>query len=505
MNPRTLDRKSEFVVENLLREEQVPSNLHYPVSKKDLLDCREYKDILPRNDPAIPAGETINIAGFASSGQQCGERLGLHFTNQGTVRPSHFVGAVWLGKKGETPLVVGPKIEGIDAVRMLTRVMSFGGELGNLKNIFWFDPDAPLIEATPLPELSLLQIAVFLRRLSEFCRNDLRPGFIQTEENLSGKVKGRILIKKNLLLNGLRGRADRACCRYQVSSMDTKENQILKRALWICLGVLGSSGQNVPEKLWDWAKQCEAALAPVSLQDIDIKDFRGIVYSGFMARYREPHRLAKMIIRRFRVDAEGVFEPEPNKTVPFWLDMNKLFERYVGVKLTEMGLKLEYQGKKSLECETGATGTGKKPKIEFVPDYVSTDRQVIIDAKYKRVMEETSNKETGKNGPDVFSRDDVLINNSDIFQIIAYANLLPQSERKNRKDEEIIWPEDLVLAVPAVSSDIESAEKFENWEQFKHSNKVLRFIIKLPDQYEIKLSYFPCDLPKKDNALFGNG
>ena len=166
----------------------------------------------------------------------------------------------------------------------------------------------------------------------------------------------------------------------------------------------------------------------------------------------------------------------------FWLDMNKLFERYVGVKLTEMGLKLEYQGKKSLECETGATGTGKKPKIEFVPDYISMDRQVIIDAKYKRVMEETSNKETGKNGPDVFSRDDVLINNSDIFQIIAYANLLPQSERKNRKDEEIIWPEDLVLAVPAVSSDIESAEKFENWEQFKHSNKVLRFIIKLPYQ-----------------------
>lgn len=128
--------------------------------------------------------------------------------------------------------------------------------------------------------------------------------------------------------------------------------------MYLCLRYLAC---HAPDHriLWNWGRICESALAGVSLTPIHNTDFRGLIYAGFMQRYRKPHALARMIITRLRADADGNVS-EHKVTVPFYLDMNCLFERYVGVKLRECGFKIAPQVRAALP--TGEIGF---PSINF--------------------------------------------------------------------------------------------------------------------------------------------
>ena len=450
----------------------------YLVLRNKLDEGREYMDFETSSD-SDPVEKVVDLSQYVNKdkgGWQCKETLGLHLGMNGKIRSSHFVGAVWLDPNKKISMVVKPKIESVDAVKMFTEVATNSDLFGDISSIFKCYPDQPLINGKPLEELSLLQVAVYLKRLVEFCRRDLRFGFIRVNENLTGKVKGKILVGMNLRRNTLRGRLDRVFCQYQLFSMDTLENQILKAALWISRKVLAKYNSSVPGILWQWAKQCESALATVSLKRIEIADFRGLVYSGFMIRYKEPHALAKMIIRRFRVDAEGEVKEEKDKTVPFYLDMNALFERYVGVKLRKMGLKIEYPPKE-------VTIQGERLSLSIKPDFVSLDGQTIVDAKYKALVEEEIEDE-------IVWKDkvrQVKIIRNDIYQVIAYATLLSHENSK--------WSKDVVLAIPV--QDDNKIRKFENWEKFQNSTDISHLILKLPGNHQIRLAILFCPLPIK--------
>jgi 5-methylcytosine-specific restriction endonuclease McrBC regulatory subunit McrC len=289
--------------------------------------------------------------------------------------------------------------------------------------LFDCEPDQPAINGVTLPDLTALQVAIFLRTLSIFCQRHLRQEFLITSENLVGRAKGRILIAENLRQNTFRGRDDRMVCEFTRMTLDTLANRILKAALSRCYHYLSQSVSRHKEKLIIWARQCDAALAEVCVVPISDNDFRSLRYPGLMQRYRRPHSLAKMILKRLRTDAQGASN-ETAETVPFYFNMWRLFELYVGVLLEKTGLIFDEQQSYDFKFT---------PKGQFYirPDYVSHESKIVVDAKYKCIIDTSNGEEMAPDLQGLQFADDFSPNNADIYQIIAYSNLLTHKDGKS--------------------------------------------------------------------------
>jgi 5-methylcytosine-specific restriction enzyme subunit McrC len=161
--------------------------------------------------------------------------LGLHYY-QGQFYPGDYVGLTWLGEGDErVALQVKPKeaFQRMDYLTMYLQCAEDPQVSGHLDRCFYCWPeDGPseLVHEETL-ELSSLIIAAFLRELNLLCLRHLRRAFLQEERNLSGKVKGRVVMSAQLRENLYRCRGERIFCHYQIISDDCRENRILRAAL----------------------------------------------------------------------------------------------------------------------------------------------------------------------------------------------------------------------------------------------------------------------------------
>ena len=463
----------------------------YPVSIESLRNATEYGTIIRRTDSAENQDEQVDLAKLYDI-QPTAKRLGLELSSWDlTYRLSHFVGAVWLRKpKSEklgVVLAVRPKIENLNAVRMFVEIAAspdYAREVDG-DGLFGCEPLQPAIEGVELADVTLLQIAVYLRALSQFCQRNLRQDFTRTRENLVGRVKGRILISANIRQNTVHGRSDRVVCEFTRMTLDTKANRILKAALICCARYL-SLGPTLPPLL-DWLRQCDAALAEVNSLTITDADFRDIVYSGLMQRYRRVHELARMILKRLSTDANGQILEKPSRTVPFYLNMWRLFEVYVGVQLAKTGKHFISQSQYTLPFKVGEKEVGK---IGFKPDYYSPGSDgIVVDAKYKSVVTST------------IQEDDSLINlaglqfakeaqpgNADVYQVIAYCDLLTVRNPKN------VFNTAILMAPGEPQSEI--PDRFE-WNDLIQGGAIL-------DLGTRQIIVLPCPVPKRQTVQSGN-
>src|SRR5262245_47762873 len=146
------------------------------------------------------------------------------------------VGQVWLHEAAEdknSPIAlrVAPKTDA-DSTRMYSRCASdpmVRNHLNKLVTLFWDEPPIPAGELSN--EITPLIIGRYLTLLYDLCQKHLRGLAQPVEENLSGRVRGRPLVRQTIRRNLWRGRADRVFCRYQSHSIDTSANQILLAAL----------------------------------------------------------------------------------------------------------------------------------------------------------------------------------------------------------------------------------------------------------------------------------
>jgi hypothetical protein len=387
----------------------------YFVNPDDLRRRKEWKEI-----PKIPEGGQFDLARFVVDGDPSHPwnqgrataapiepeenpcTLGLHWRfvrGEGrSIAPSHFCGAVWLDD--HQPLVVYPKFDDIDIAGMLTEVLGAplsvtGMEPGAL---FGCDPGArPIpIPGNHYPNLTFLEVIAYLATLARFVQRHLRQGFNRVSENLVGRVRGRVDFGGQLRENQVRAKDDRACCEFSVMSLDTLENRLLKAALNACshwlTGRAGMGGA-MQERLARWSSQARAALASVPDYRPTARDWAAVRKTGLMRAYSEPLNLARLILQRIHVDARGRLE-EDHKVFPFFIDMNRLFEGWVGVCLNEASNQMDAQPEKDLPLNGG--------RFRFRPDFVVDG--CVVDAKYKLI-----------------DRDDV--DNGDVYQVISYARL----------------------------------------------------------------------------------
>ena len=159
--------------------------------------------------------------------------LGLFWNGQSSLQANYYIGASWL-VENEFSVVVTPKMNDIDFIDMFMTALAVDSdpEVNYFSRCYGIDFDSPkitvdkkLCQVTPL---ILLHYIVLLEKL---VKQGLKKGYVNREENLNSKIRGRIYIPAHVQKNVCTQREDRTYCRFQEYTEDIPENRLLKRAL----------------------------------------------------------------------------------------------------------------------------------------------------------------------------------------------------------------------------------------------------------------------------------
>jgi 5-methylcytosine-specific restriction enzyme subunit McrC len=303
--------------------------------------------------------------------------LGLSFFNN-ELSASYYIGIDWIKIKDceqqdfTKHLIIYPKKnENLDYVRMFVHCLKHPEISKFLKDSYHCDFRKPLIKLeTNDWELTPFIIVHFLALTEKITKQGLKKNYVVTEENLSSKIKGKIIFSQQLKKNIIAKREDRVYCCYQEYSVNCLENRLLKKAL---LFVQRYSVRHLTEykELIQKANRLLSYFENIS-EEISYPEIKRIKVNALYKEYVETIDLAKKILQHFGYSYKKADSNTLDKELPpFWIDMSKLFELYVYSLLKE-GYKdchIEYQ-----------EGT-RNQKTDFL--FVSNEEQMILDTKYK--------------------------------------------------------------------------------------------------------------------------
>lgn len=359
----------------------------------------------------------------------------------GIIPEAYYIGIDWL-IENEIALIVNPKINHLDYLKMFMECFKHPTVSNEINKDRRKGENKELIykinlNKKPIPllkknfEITPLLIIHFVKVLEKICicKRGLKKDYIRREENLSSKIKGKIVFANHLKKNTMMGRADRVYCNYQDYSVDCLENQVLKKALVFCQNYLGENlkeeQKNTFIEMNKTISFCKSFFAGVSdlRQAKFLKQFK---VNKLYRDYTEALDLAKIILQRFGYNVQESIkkENETNKTPPFWINMALLFEMYVLAKLKDKyGSQIYYQ----FHGNYGDSDFLKIPNDENDEN----NEKIIIDAKYK---------DKYKDGYDI----------ADIRQLSGYARDIKVLEKLFGKEKEKLQEEEKNTVIPCL-------------------------------------------------------
>jgi len=229
--------------------------------------------------------------------------LGLDWNNrsQTTLKAKYFIGLKWV-KEGESAIYVKPKIPNIDF--MLMFMHCFDNECQDvttkLEKIYNIDFDKePIKVASDCIELTPMLIVHFLKLAQGIIQKGLKQNYTQREENLSNKIKGKVLLNQTIKHNYSLGRIDRTVCRYQDYSINCIENRVLKKTL-LFVNRFITSNPNIScrQDLKQITAYCLGAMNTVN-DEIPLQQIKQLKVNPIYKGYTEALKVAKLILRRF--------------------------------------------------------------------------------------------------------------------------------------------------------------------------------------------------------------
>jgi len=313
--------------------------------------------------------------------------LGIHQEFDGfevKLKTHYFIGYRWLDDKNY--IHVSPKRYNENQADYLDMFLTcledpiVSKHLDETYKIFfnerWIDIQDKKDEITPFLILQFLQI------VNKISKKGLKKGYIKVTENLTSKIKGKILINQTIKQNHFKNRPDKTVCNHQIFTIDCIENQILKTALLQCSRNLhGMKNEEITKLL----KLNLNSFELVNSINISQSNFSKVQHSPFYKEYKQALQLAQMIFKRFGFSLNSNVNPTQNKIPPFYINMPELFERYVQVRLQKVYNSDLISGY--------GMGNGYKTTVgELRPDFTVKNKKLIIDAKYKYWFVNDSNK-----------------------------------------------------------------------------------------------------------------
>ena len=303
------------------------------------------------------------------------------FKENRSLKAGYFIGYRWFDTN-KTYLHIKPKIHNgkqADFLAMFKECLSHPIVSQKMDKAYKIFFDEPLIEIQDKKdEITPFLIIHFLQIVKTIEKKGLKKGYIKVTDNLTSKIKGKILVNQTIKQNHFRNRIDKTVCNYQIFTINCLENQILKTALMQCGRYLaGMADKNIIKIL----KQNITAFEQVDTKEVFDSDFSKIKHSPFYKEYKEALNLAKMIFKRFGFALNNNLSNISNKIPPYYINMPELFERYVELKLLQS----------NYDVKDGNNG-GQMAQWSMRPDFLLPKEKIIADAKYKFWFD------AGKNG-----------------------------------------------------------------------------------------------------------
>lgn len=289
---------------------------------------------------------------------------------------SYFVGVDWI-KENEIGIQVSPKMNDgyeIDYVKMLNDALCEKENYDYLKDLVTIKFDKPSIKINQQQDLlSIFLITEYLNILQRIVKKGLKKSYYMVEENLSCKIKGKIIIAKNIRKNLIKGTITDNICSYQVYDIDSPENQILKKALSFCIKQLDVYKHAVNVScLKEKVRKIAPYFTNVS-ENINEKKIKTFRTSPIYKDYKQAIEFAQLLLKRYsyNITLAGKKEIE---TPPFWIDMSKLFELYIFHHLRKV-----FTGKDEIKYHVKA----HYQELDFLLNPEKWPEPFVIDAKYK--------------------------------------------------------------------------------------------------------------------------
>ena len=290
--------------------------------------------------------ERINIQGqnkTNDSKYSLPKTLGIKKTNSGKLWADFYIGVDWL-IENDVAALVKPKIDNVDFMLLFSAALAISTEsdaeyFSHYYGINFNKPEIE-IDSSIVNCLTPLMIAHYISLLRILVKRGLKRGYLNQEENLHSKIKGRILFQKNLRHNQLAKREDRIFCGFDEYTIDIPENRLLKKALLFAEKALNNCISLKQENQIVFYKEIKKAINSIKPSfeqvsiDIKINEVQKVTSNKLFKTYKEAIIVAKALLRKYDYTFSKISE-KSTKTYPFWIDMPKLYEMYVYSKLKE--------------------------------------------------------------------------------------------------------------------------------------------------------------------------
>lgn len=318
------------------------------------------------------------------------------------LKADYYIGLDWLGETGRH-LYVEPKINNyaewfneasdketddnqeppnyppngveLDYLNMLLQVTSVedsNREINDLVKIDWLSQPIKIKQKDD--RLTPFLIVRFLQTLKNIVRKGLKKNYYKVQENLTNRVKGKILVGQHIKQNVFKNRFTTTYCLYQEFGYDHAENRFLKKVLQFVTAYVENNTAlfgTIYSDIQHTINYCRPAFELIS-NDVNDYELKQTKYNPFYKVYNEALQTGRHILKRFAYNISQTSETEI-ATPPFWIDMPRLFELYVYSKM----VAANPSDKKQIHFQFKTYGNALDILVSK-PNF-----QMVVDAKYK--------------------------------------------------------------------------------------------------------------------------
>lgn len=340
----------------------------------------------------------------------------------------------------------GSNYRELDYFKLLLQAFAIPEVARNTDDLIVIDWERKHIPITQKDDtLTPFLVVQFLNMVKHIVRKGLKKSYYKVRENLTNRVKGKILVSVNIKQNVLKNRLTKTFCEYQEFGIDHDENRFLKKVVKYCSNYVHQNSNLFGKSQTDLEQlisYCNPAFEMVS-DDITSSTLRNIKYNPFFKEYQEAIKIGGYILKRFAYNISSIAS-QHILTPPFWIDMTKLFELYVYRYLLTVfkSDEIKYQF----------------PTYGNILDFLVTKEgsQMVVDAKYK-MHYRTSHI------------------HQDVRQLAGYARLTKVYEKLKRDPDKIL---DCLIIYPE-GIDINESPKFEGELTDKHAIQAYQRVFKI--------------------------
>lgn len=297
--------------------------------------------------------------------------------HQCSITSSYYIGLDRFSKL-KLPVYIQPKLNNdhyqLDYIKMLLEALKEPENFDHLEGLLVVKFDDPWIEIENelLPELTPFLIAQFLATVKLLLKKGLKKSYYYKTENLSGRVKGKVLVGRQIKENILKNRLTQTICQYQEFGFDTEVNQFFKYVLSLLPQHFDDfdAKENIRLNLEEVWRFCQAGF-----QQVGKRTFTKLQYkenNPFYKQYNLAIQLGNQILALQDYNIARNAKQTTCMHPPFWIDMSKLFELYVFKQL-----KAKFKDDKAVVYHQKY----HQQELDFIINIEGF--KAVVDAKYK--------------------------------------------------------------------------------------------------------------------------